>query len=73
MRLNTTYKQILAISTPIMLGSAVQNVIAATDVVFLARLSKADLAAIGIVGVFYLIIAILIWLYISIIIFFSRR
>lgn len=40
-----------------MLGSAVQNVIAATDVVFLARLSEADLAAIGIVGVFYLIIA----------------
>jgi MATE family multidrug resistance protein len=57
MQLNTSYKQILAISTPIMLGSAVQNVIAATDVVFLARLSKADLAAIGIVGVFYLIIA----------------
>jgi len=57
MQLNTTYRQILAISTPIMLGSAVQNVIAATDVVFLARASTDDLAAIGIVGVFYLIIA----------------
>lgn len=40
-----------------MLGSAVQNVIAATDVVFLSRLSETDLAAIGIVGVFYLIVA----------------
>lgn len=57
MQLDTSYKQILAISTPIMLGSAVQNVIAATDGVFLSRLSEADLAAINIVGVFYLIVA----------------
>lgn len=57
MQLNTSYRQILSISTPIMLGSAVQNVIAATDVVFLSRLSETDLAAIGIVGVFYLIVA----------------
>jgi len=57
MQLDTSYRQILAISTPIMLGSAVQNVIAATDVIFLSRLSQSDLAAIGIVGAFYLTVA----------------
>ena len=57
MQLNTSYKQILAISTPIMLGSAVQNIIALSDSVFLYHLSEADFAAIGFVGVFYLIVA----------------
>lgn len=40
-----------------MLGSAVQNIIALSDSVFLYHLSEADFAAIGFVGVFYLIIA----------------
>lgn len=57
MRLKTTYRQILAISIPIMLGSATQNVIALSDSVFLYHLSETDFAAIGFVGVFYLIIA----------------
>jgi MATE family multidrug resistance protein len=57
MQLNTTYRQILSISTPIMLGSAAQNVIALSDSVFLYHLSEADFASIGFVGVFYLIIA----------------
>lgn len=57
MQLNTSYKQILAISTPIMLGSAVQNIIALSDSVFLYHLSESDFAAIGFVGVFYLIVA----------------
>lgn len=57
MQLNTSYKQILNISTPIMLGSAVQNIIALSDSVFLYHLSESDFAAIGFVGVFYLIIA----------------
>jgi len=57
MQLGTSYRQILAISTPIMLGSAVQNIIALRDSVFLYHLSEADFAAIGFVGVFYLIIA----------------
>lgn len=42
---------------PIMLGSAVQNVIALSDSVFLFHLSELDFAAIGFVGVFYLIVA----------------
>ncbi len=57
MQLNTSYKQILSISTPIMLGSAVQNIIALSDSVFLYHLSEVDFAAIGFVGVFYLIVA----------------
>lgn len=40
-----------------MLGSAVQNVIALSDSVFLYHLSEVDFAAIGFVGVFYLIVA----------------
>jgi len=40
-----------------MLGSAVQNIIALSDSVFLYHLSEVDFAAIGFVGVFYLIIA----------------
>lgn len=57
MQPNTTYRQIMAISTPIMLGSAVQNIIALSDSVFLYHLSEVDFAAIGFVGVFYLIVA----------------
>jgi putative MATE family efflux protein len=57
MSLKTTYGQILSISLPIMLGSAVQNVIALSDSVFLYHLSEVDFAAIGFVSVFYLIIA----------------
>lgn len=57
MKLRTSYRQILAISTPIMLGSAAQNVVALSDSVFLYYLSESDFAAIGLVGVFYLVIA----------------
>lgn len=57
MRLKTTYRQILAISAPIMLGSAAQNVIALSDSVFLYHLSQEDFASIGFVGIFYLVIA----------------
>lgn len=57
MQLKTSYRQIVSISLPIMLGSAAQNVIALTDSVFLYHLGENDFAAIGFVGVFYLIIA----------------
>ena len=56
MKLNLTYRQILAISAPIMIGSAAQNVIALSDSVFLYHVGESDFAAIGFVGVFYLII-----------------
>jgi putative MATE family efflux protein len=57
MKLETSYRQIFAISIPIMLGSAVQNIIALTDSVFLFHYSDIDFRAIGLVSVFYLIIS----------------
>lgn len=57
MRINTSYRQILSISVPIMLGSAAQNIIVLSDNVFLYHVSQTDFAAVGLVGVFYLIIA----------------
>ena len=54
--LRLSYKQIFAISAPIMIGSAAQNVIALSDSVFLYHLSASDFAAIGFVSVFFLII-----------------
>ena len=40
-----------------MIGSAVQNLITLTDTIFLGRVGKIELGAIGLVGVFYLMIA----------------
>ena len=57
MKLKTTYKDILALSGPIMIGSAVQQIIVLTDGVFLYHKSELDFGAIGFVSVFYLMIA----------------
>jgi len=40
-----------------MIGSAVQNLITLTDTIFLGRVGEVELGAIGLVGVFYLMIA----------------
>ncbi len=55
-QLNTSYKQILAIALPLMIGSAAQNIIVLSDNVFLYHNNKLDFAAVGLVGVFYLIV-----------------
>lgn len=55
--MRTSYRQILSIAAPIMLGSAAQNVIALSDSIFLYYSSEEDFATIGFVGVFYLVIA----------------
>ncbi len=57
MKLRSTYSQILTLSIPIMLASAAQNVVVLTDNVFLYHKSALEFASIGIIGVFYLIIA----------------
>ncbi|HPK10132.1 MAG TPA: MATE family efflux transporter [Saprospiraceae bacterium] len=57
MKLDTSYKQILTISLPIMLGSAAQNIIVLSDSFFLVRNDSLDFAAIGLVGIFYLLVA----------------
>jgi len=54
-----SYKYILKLSIPIMIGSAVQNVITLTDTVFMGRVGMVELGAIGLVGVFYLLITTL--------------
>lgn len=57
MKLTGSYKQILTLSIPIMLGSAAQQVITLSDSVFLFPKGENDFAAIGFSGVFYLVIA----------------
>lgn len=49
-----TYKNILKVALPIMLGSAGQNVVTLTDSVLLFHYDKVSFAAVGIVGIFYL-------------------
>lgn len=56
-KLRITYRQIFAIALPLILGSAGQNIVALSDSMFLYYRSDEDFAAIGFVGVFYLIIA----------------
>ena len=56
-QLKITYRQIFAIALPLILGSAGQNIVALSDSVFLYYKSEEDFAAIGFVGVFYLVIA----------------
>jgi putative MATE family efflux protein len=56
-KLRITYRQIFAIAAPLILGSAGQNIVVLSDSIFLYYQSEADFAAIGFVGVFYLIIA----------------
>lgn len=56
-KLKITYRQIFAISLPLILGSAGQNIVALSDSAFLYYKSEEDFAAIGFIGVFYLVIA----------------
>jgi putative MATE family efflux protein len=56
-KLRITYTQIFAIAAPLILGSAGQNIVVLSDSIFLYYQSEDDFAAIGFVGVFYLIIA----------------
>lgn len=57
MKLKNSYFQILSLSAPIIIGSAVQNVITLSDSVFLYHLDPLDFQAIGLVGVLYLMVA----------------
>ena len=50
------YIDIFKLSMPIMIGSAVQNIITLTDAFFLGRVGQTEFAAIGLVGIFYLMI-----------------
>jgi len=52
-----SYKTILGVAVPLMLGSAAQQIIVLSDNVFLYHASLEDFGAIALVGVFYLMIA----------------
>ena len=56
-KLHITYRQIFNLAIPLILGSAGQNIVALSDSAFLYYKSVDDFAAIGFVGVFYLVIA----------------
>jgi len=56
-RAEVSYGKIFAISAPIMLASAGQNVVTLADGIFLGRVGEVELGAIGFVSVFYMIIA----------------
>ncbi|HLT94555.1 MAG TPA: MATE family efflux transporter [Membranihabitans sp.] len=51
-----SYKRILYLALPIMVGSVVQNAIAIMDSLFLFYLGEDDFAAVGFVSAFYLIV-----------------
>ena len=57
MKSETTYRNIISLSIPIMLGSAVQNIIAVSDSIFLYHKSALEFEAISIVSIFYLIVS----------------
>lgn len=50
------YKDIIKLATPILLGGVAQNSIAFADTAMLARYGQAELAAVGIVSVWYLLL-----------------
>lgn len=56
MRITPSIRQIISIATPIMIGSAAQNILTLSDSIFLYHNSEVEFAAIGFVGVFYLTI-----------------
>jgi putative MATE family efflux protein len=56
-KIQITYREIFTLALPLILGSAGQNIVALTDSAFLYYKSVEDFAAIGFVGVFYLVIA----------------
>jgi putative MATE family efflux protein len=56
-KLQITYREIFTLAMPLILGSAGQNIVALSDSAFLYYKSVEDFAAIGFVGVFYLVIA----------------
>jgi MATE family multidrug resistance protein len=57
---STSYKQILSISFPLIIGTLGYNIVAATDTLFLGRSGDTiSLAAIGLVAPFYLMITLI--------------
>jgi putative MATE family efflux protein len=58
---SVTYRQILQIAYPIIIGSVAQNILNVTDTAFLGRVGQVALGAGAIGGVFYLVFSMLAW------------
>lgn len=50
---NASYRHILSLAIPIMVGGVAQNVILATDAFFMARVDETSLDAVGLAGLFF--------------------
>jgi putative MATE family efflux protein len=61
MQTKISYKQIWAISFPIILGSIAQNIITVTDTAFLGRVSEVALGAVALSGLLYIVFTMLAW------------
>ncbi|HPD65383.1 MAG TPA: MATE family efflux transporter [Bacteroidia bacterium] len=61
MQVNTSYRNILEIALPIILGSFSQAILSVVDTAFLGRVDEVTLAAGAIGGTFYLIFSLLTW------------
>jgi MATE family multidrug resistance protein len=53
---NISTKKLIQIAFPIIFTSAAQNIITSTDTIFLGRYGENELAAIGLIGLFFLVI-----------------
>jgi multidrug resistance protein, MATE family len=54
----TSYKNILRIAYPIMIGSLAQNLIGMIDTAFMGRVGEAQLGAAGLAGIYYFIMVL---------------
>ena len=59
MQVNTTYKDILRIAYPVVIGSISVTVLNVTDTIFLGRVGETELGAAGLGGVFYFVLAMI--------------
>src|SRR4051812_23031320 len=57
MQVQTTYKDILRIAYPVVLGSISVTVLNVTDTIFLGRVGETELGSAGLGGVFYFVLA----------------
>jgi putative MATE family efflux protein len=55
----SSYGRIMRLALPIIVGGIAQNVILATDAIFMARVDEVSLAAVGLAGLFYTTVYIL--------------
>ncbi len=56
MQIQASYKQIMELAAPIIVGSLAQNLIGITDVIFLGRVGEVELGACGLISIYYLVL-----------------